>query len=188
MRVTVIGLVVVLSGCSGLAWNTTLADHPQVRNTMLDSVVPGQTTEAGFRARWGNPTQRVREGGQVSYVYRNMTNPPGFYFPQFGDSTAFVIVQFQYGVATTAYSSDSQGCRATFAPRPPGETFFNPTSVKPVNCGVAPGADAGRDKGLLAILTEMAGGAPPVPATGSPQTTPLVPEDTYVPGGGGKYR
>ncbi len=97
-----------------------MADHPQVRASMLDSVVPGKTTERALVSRWGNPTQKIREGGQVSYVYRNMKNPPGYRFPQFGNSDAFVVVDFQYGLAIQAYSSETQGCRATFAPRPPG--------------------------------------------------------------------
>ena len=57
-------LVLFLAGCGGLAWNTTLADHPQVRDAMVSSVVPGSTTEMRFRTQWGNPTQKIREGGQ----------------------------------------------------------------------------------------------------------------------------
>ena len=37
-----------LSACGGVAWDTTVADHPQVRDAMLRSVVPGQTTEKRF--------------------------------------------------------------------------------------------------------------------------------------------
>lgn len=191
MRLILAVCLAVLSGCTGLAWNTTVADHPRVRDAMLSSVVIGETTETRFRTQWGNPTQKIREGGQVAYVYRNMTNPRGYYFPQFGDSTEFVVVLFQYGVAVAAYSSETQGCRSTFAPRPPGAAWDNPTTVKPVNCGVPSGADAGRDKGVLAILSDMGedlGGlvprtntAPPSPA--SPQG---VPADSYDPGG--KYR
>ena len=59
---------------------------------MLASVYPGQTTEKRFAAQWGNPTQKIHEGGQVSYVYRNMTNPAGYYLPQHGNSGAFVVV------------------------------------------------------------------------------------------------
>lgn len=130
-------LFLFLSACGGLAWNTEVADHWQVRQAMLESVVPGRTTEDRFVARWGAPTQKIREGGQVSFVYRDMKNPKGYRAPQFGDSTRFVVVVFQYGVAVDAYSSDSQGCRATFPPRPPGPGFDNPSTVKPVNCGVA---------------------------------------------------
>lgn len=179
---TWIVLVLCLSGCGGVAWNTTIADHPQVRASMLASVTPGQTTETRFRTQWGAPTQKVSEGGQVAYVYRNMTNPPGYRFPQYGDSSAFVVVLFQYGIATGAYSSDEQGCRATFAPRPPGAGFANPTTVKPVSCGLSPGADAGRDGGLLAMLRGggRRRGAADVGAPG-------VPKDRYEEGELGKY-
>ena len=134
MKPVVFLSLLVLNAC-GLAWNTQLADQPSIRWAMLNSIQAGTTTEAQFRARWGNPTQRIREGGQVVYVYRNMSNPPGYAVPQFGDSTRYVVVVFQYGVAVAAYSSDLEGCRATFAPRPPGAAYPNPTTIKPVNCG-----------------------------------------------------
>jgi len=133
-------LFFLLAGCGGLAWNTEVADYWQVRHAMLESIRPGHTTEGRFIARWGAPTQKIREGAQISYVYRNMKNPEGYYAPQFGDSTRFVVVVFQYGVAVEAYSSETQGCRATFPPRPPGPGFDNPTTVKPVNCGVSKAA------------------------------------------------
>ncbi len=136
MRTMMILALLVLGACGGQAWNTTLADHPQVRSAMLASVHPGRTTEKRYVAQWGNPTQKIREGGQVSYVYRNMKNPPGYYAPQFGTSQAYVVVSFQYGLAIGAYSSDTEGCRATFAPRPPGQSFDNPSTVHAVNCGV----------------------------------------------------
>ena len=179
---TWIVLVWWLSGCGGVAWNTTVANHPQVRASMLDSVSIGKTTETRFRTQWGAPTQKISEGAQVAYVYRNTTNPPGYWFPQHGDSSAFVVVLFQYGLAVGAYSSDEQGCRATFAPRPPGAGFDNPTTVKPVNCGVPPGADAGRDGGLLATLW-------PGRRQQTPETdTPGITEDRYEPGAGGKFK
>ncbi len=124
-----------LSGCGGLAWNTTLADDAGVRSAMLASVVPGRTTEGDVKARWGNPTQKIREGAQVTYVYRNMSNPPGPYALQFGDSTAYVLIEFQYGIATEVRTPEIEGCRSTFPPRPPGPGFDNPSTVKPVNCG-----------------------------------------------------
>lgn len=130
-------ICLLLAGCGGVAWNTTVADHPQVRRAMVESVAIGQTTEKRFIAQWGRPTQKIREGAQVSYVYRNIANPPGYFAPQFGNSQAYVIVAFQYGLAVGAYSSDIQGCRATFAPRPPGHGFDNPSTVHAVNCGVA---------------------------------------------------
>ena len=172
-----------LAGCGGLAWNTTLSDHPQVRAAMLASVEPGRTTEMRFRTQWGNPTQKIRDGGQVAYVYRNMSNPPGHAFPQFGDSTRHVVVLFQYGVAVGAYSSDGEGCRATFAPRPAGSHYPNPATVKPVNCGVPLGADTGRDKGLIELLRGLGGGGSDA---GEMAGRPGVPEDSYTSGSDGK--
>ncbi len=102
---------------------------------MLASVDPGVSTEADVRTRWGRPTQKVREGAETRYIYRDMRNPPGYFAPQFGRSDAYVVVVFQYGIATRAYSSDTEGCRGTFAPRPPGHGFDNPGTVFAVNCG-----------------------------------------------------
>lgn len=136
MRILLVLFIFAFAGCGGTAWNTTVADHPQVRAAMLASVHPGRTTEKRYVAQWGQPTQKIREGGQVSYVYRNMKNAPGYYAPQFGNSQAYVVVSFQYGLAIGAYSSDTEGCRATFAPRPPGQNFDNPSTVHAVNCGV----------------------------------------------------
>jgi hypothetical protein len=158
-----------LCGCGGLSWNTTVADHAQVRASMLESVVADKTTEKSLVSRWGNPTQKIREGGQVSYVYRNMENPPGYRFPQFGNSSAFVVVEFQFGLAVRAYSSDTQRCRATFAPRPPGAGFDNPATVHPSNCGIRRNGDAS-----LAPQNH----AKPIG----------VPVDSYDMGGAGKYR
>lgn len=163
-------LLFLLTGCTGLAWNTTLADRAHVRAAMLSSVVPGKTTESRFRTQWGHPTQRIREGAETAFVYRNMSNPPGYRFPQFGDSTSFVVVLFQYGVAVGAYSSDQQGCRATFAPRPPGAHYPNPTTVKPVNCGSLDNAGFDFAEGPQR----------------DPGNLPLVPEDTYLPATAGK--
>lgn len=178
----------MLSGCGGLAWNTTVADHPQVRSAMLASLEPGKTTEKRFIAQWGQPTQKIREGAQTAYVYRNMTNPSDHLFPQFGDSTTYVVVLFQYGVATAAYSSDTEGCRATFAPRPPGAHYVNPATVKPVNCGVPMGADAGRDKGILTTLRDFAGSIGKTVHTANGPDRPLnVTEDIYRHTGSGKY-
>ena len=133
-------LFLLLTGCGGLAWNSTLADDPGVRRAMVASLTPSATTESQFITRWGRPTQIVREGGETRFIYRNMTNPAGYYAPQFGDSSAYVVAVFQYGRAVKAYSSDTEGCRGTFAPRPPGQAFDNPTTVHPVNCK---GANAG---------------------------------------------
>lgn len=124
----------LLTACGEIAWNTKVAEDPAHRAAILSSVIVGKTTEDVFAARWGNPTQKIREGGQVSYVYRDMANPPGVYFPQYGESREFVIVTFQYGVAINAYSNETEGCRATFPPRPPGPGFDTPSTVYPVNC------------------------------------------------------
>ena len=136
-------IVLCLSGCTGLAWNTTVANDPGVRVAMLASVRPGVSTETDVRTRWGRPTQKVREGAEVRYIYRDMRNPEGNYALQFGTSDAYVVVVFQYGIATRAYSSDTEGCRGTFAPRPPGHGFDNPGTVHAVNCGAGfrPGTD-----------------------------------------------
>ena len=119
----------------------------------------------------------------MAYVYRNMTNPPGYRFLQYGDSSAFVVVLCQYGFVVGAYSSEERGCRATFAPHPPGAGFANPTTVKPVNCGELPGANAGRDGGLFGMLW---GGDQR--RAGPEAGTPGVSDDRYVSGGGGKYQ
>ena len=170
----------LLAGCSGTAWNTTVADHPQVRSAMVASVVPGRTTEKRFQLQWGLPTQKLREGGQVAYIYRNMSNPPGYYTPQFGNSTAYVIVLFQYGIAVEAYSSDTEGCRATFAPRPPGPAFDNPATVHTVGCGVV--YDGSTEKRPIADAYNRItnrGSQQATSETGAP-TNPLVPEDSYT--------
>ena len=143
-----------LSACDGVAWNTTMAVHGQIRWAMLSSIQPGHTTETQVRLRWGNPTQIVREGAEKRLIYRNMTNPPGYRFPQFGDSTSYVVVVFQYGVATQVYSSDVEGCRATFPPRPPGAGFDNPTTVHPANCGTLPGQGETQTDGLPPVSTD----------------------------------
>ena len=127
-------LFVVLSACSGRAWNTTVADTAIVRASMLDSVVIGQTTDTAFVTRWGKPTQIVQEGAQEAWIYRNIANPPGAYLLNYGTSSRYVIVDFQYGIATGIRASDDVGCRGTFPPRPPSYGFDNPTTVRPVNC------------------------------------------------------
>lgn len=154
-----------------------MADHPQVRRAMLASVVPGRTTEKRFALQWGNPTQKSREGGQTAYIYRNMSNPPGYYTPQFGNSRAYVVVLFQYGIAVGAYSSDTEGCRATFPPRPPGPGFDNPSTVHAVNCGVTYDGSS-EHRPIAAAIDWLADGgrsAPAMPAK-PPQ---MVPGDTY---------
>jgi len=187
IRVLLIFLLV--SGCGGVAWNTTVANHPQVRDAMLRSVVPGQTTEKRFVLKWGQPTQKMREGAQVVYIYRDMRNPPGYYAPQFGLSHAYVIVLFQYGLAVGAYSSDTEGCRATFPPRPPGPGFDNPSTVHTVNCGVVYDGSSEHQpiaEGIEWLMRQAQGGGHPrAGSVGPPPASgqPMVPDDTYSGGG-----
>ena len=124
--------LLLLSGCGDIAWNTRVAETPVVRAAMMDSVVIGETTERAFVTRWGAPVQKIREGGQVDYVYRDMGDAKRGKFYNAGDSTLYVIVTFQYGKAVAVRSNDTEGCRATFAPRPPGYEWDNPTTVYPV--------------------------------------------------------
>ena len=137
MSIRILIAALALSGCTGLAWDSHVAESPHTRAAIVASVVPGVTTETMVMTRWGRPTQIIREGAQEAWIYRDMTNPPGYRFPQFGDSTEYVIVDFQYGIAIGARTSEAVGCRGTFAPRPPGHMFDNPSTVYPVNC-VAP--------------------------------------------------
>ena len=121
----------LLSGCGGIAWNTTVADRADVRLQMLLSVTPGVTTETAFVTRWGPPLQKVHEGARTEYIYRN----------RLGDSTRFVIVTFEHGLALGARSNETELCRGTFAPQPPGYGFDRPDTVHPVgNCGGFGGA------------------------------------------------
>ncbi len=184
MRLFLFLAFLTLAACTGRSWNTTVADHPQVRSAMLASVVPGQTTEKRFMLQWGKPTQLQREGAQVAYVYRNMKNPPGYYVPQYGNSQAYVVVLFQYGLAVGAYSSDTEGCRATFAPRPPGHGFDNPSTVHTVNCGVTYDGSSER-RPIAEAITWLAnrgrGSGPRDPAS----PLPMVPDDSYS---GGKLK
>ena len=178
----VLFLCCLLCGCGGVSWNTTVANHPQLRAAMVASVVPGRTTEKRFVLQWGNPTQKQREGAQVAYIYRNMSNPPGYYTPQFGNSQAYVVVLFQYGLAVGAYSSGTEGCRATFPPRPPGPGFDNPSTVHAVNCGVAYDGSSERRPIAEAIDWLAHQGRRAARPRGGAEPEPMVPEDNYVGG------
>lgn len=118
-----------LPACGGVAYNTRVADSPTVRAAMVASVDIGKTTEAEFVTRWGAPVQKVREGGRVDYIYRDLTDAETHKLFSVGDSTKYVIVSFQYGKAVAVRTNDTEGCRATFAPRPPGYGFDNPLTV-----------------------------------------------------------
>lgn len=130
MRVTCF-LVMILAGCGGLAWDTKVAEQFPVRLAMMASVEPGVTTETGFATRWGNPTQKVREGAQTEFIYRSTANPKDdeVRLLRYGDSAEFVIVTFQYGLATGVRSSDTEVCRSTFPPQPPGPGYDTPATV-----------------------------------------------------------
>jgi uncharacterized membrane protein YgcG len=182
----------VLAGCDRTAWNTTVADSAPVRLAMLASVEVGRTTETQFTTRWGNPTQKVREGAEVEYVYRNMVDPGSRRPIQYGRSDAWVIVTFRYGLAIGARSSDTERCRASFPPRPPGFGFSNPTTVVPVgDCAewlAMARASEAMDGG------SGHGGAGHVPGSGVPGGSgggsgfdrPGVAADIYAPDGSGK--
>lgn len=122
----------MISGCGDLAYNTRVANTPVLRASMAESVVIGQTTEQGLTTRWGQPVQKVREGAQIEYIYRDLTDETIGKLFSIGNSTAYVIVTFQYGKAVGVRTSNDEGCRATFPPRPPGHGFSNPMTVYPV--------------------------------------------------------
>jgi hypothetical protein len=125
IRAIVFVFCVCVASCTGLAWNTEVASTETARLSMAASVLPGQTTEKGLVTRWGNPTQKVREGGQTEFIYRSMKNPPGWYVPH-----NYVIVTFQYGLASGVRTSDGIECRGTFPPRPPSYVLDNPSTVR----------------------------------------------------------
>jgi hypothetical protein len=110
-----------LAACSGVAWNTTVADTAEVRMQMVQSVRIGVTTDDAFVVRWGPPLQKAREGGRVDFIYRRQN-----------ESARFVIVTFDYGVASGVRSTETEACRATFAPRVPGYGADRPGTVHPV--------------------------------------------------------
>ncbi|MDJ1008903.1 MAG: hypothetical protein QNJ13_13885 [Paracoccaceae bacterium] len=180
-----LAVVLALAACSETAWNTTIADTPDRRLAMAASVEVGKTTETEFITRWGAPTQRVREGGQTEFIYRNMSNPAGYIAPRFGDSASYVIVTFQYGRAVGVRTSETEGCRATFAPVPPGYGWPNPTTVHPAATCPGVGPLQGRVHPVeqaLRQFTDAVDGA--AGSLGSSETAPGVREDAYR--GGGK--
>lgn len=144
MRLLLSPVLLALAACSGVALNTTVASTPASRAAMAAFVVPGTTTETDVTTRWGNPVQKVRRGAQTEFVYRDMRNPPGTRpFPNFGTSSDYVIVTFQYGLAVGVRTSDGIACRGTFPPRPPNFPLDNPTRVELVGAcrtgALAPG-------------------------------------------------
>ncbi len=171
MRVFLFAVLLALAGCGGLAWNTDVANTPAGRLAIAMSIEPGITTETAMVTRWGHPVQKVREGAQTEFIYRNVLNPDWYTLPQFGDSSDYVIVTFQYGLATGVRTSDGIACRGSFMPRPPGYGFDNPTNVRLI--GDCP----------LSGLWNTGGPNGNPGGNGGPVRDP-VREDAYVPGAG----
>lgn len=169
MRVPAFAALLALAACSGLAYSTTVAQSPATRLAMALSVVPGETTETSFVTRWGYPVQKIRDGGRVDYVYRDIRNFRSPHLPLQGDSDSYVIVTFQYGQAVAVRTSDGVDCRAAFNPRPTEYFFDNPT-VTQLAGPCAPGWGAGAGSGGAGAGTRGAG----------------VPDDSYHAGGKGK--
>ena len=120
-------LLLFLPACGGVARVTTVADRQEVRRAMVESVRLGQTTDNEFVLRWGPPHQKAREGGRESFIYRRPRQ-----------SAAFVIVDFDYGIASAVRSTETESCRGTFSPRVPGYGFDRVEPVHPVGwCGAA---------------------------------------------------
>ncbi len=154
----------LLAGCGGLAWDTRVADSQSTRFAMIESVDVGNTTETQFTTRWGNPFQKVRDGGRVEYIYRARK----------GDQSNFVIVTFEYGVAIAVRSTETEGCRASFAPRIPGYAGDTPDVVKPIGWCANPDDPYTGPYGGLGQTKNTSAGAP----------WQGVPSDAYVPGAG----
>jgi hypothetical protein len=126
MRLVLLALLPLLA-CGEVALDTRIADQAEVRRKMVESVDIGRTTDDAFILRWGPPHQKQREGGREAFVYRSQLQ-----------SERFVIVHFDYGIASGVASSETEACRGTFAPRVPGYGFDRIEPVHPVGwCGPA---------------------------------------------------
>ncbi|MBT8455565.1 MAG: hypothetical protein HKO95_09265 [Rhodobacteraceae bacterium] len=154
-----------LAGCIGLSWDTTVANTAETRLALAQSVEIGRTTERGLVTRWGNPLQKVHEGGQSEYIYRQMN----------GDSADYVIVTFQHGLATGVRWSEIGGCRATFAPRVPGYGYDTPDIVRPVGA-CAPAARPGVVVDAYGRVAQGQGGSGTRPVGASDGMASGVPE------------
>jgi hypothetical protein len=127
MRPAHVLALLYLPACGPVALNTTIADRAEVRRAMVESVRIGETTDDEMVLRWGPPFQQAKEGGRTNYIYRSAMQ-----------SANFVIVTFDYGVAVDVRSTETEACRATFAPRVPGYGFDQAETVYPSGwCGPA---------------------------------------------------
>lgn len=158
-----------LAACGGVAWDTTLADAPAARLAMAASVVPGLTTEGAHVARWGPPYQKIREGGEVTYVYRGPDRR----------AAEFVLVRFQYGRAVSVLTSEFERCRASFSPRVPGYGVDTWDRITPIgDCAPPPVADGGSaPRGGPGLFGQGTGDGPLGRALAA--LRPGVPEDRY---------
>ncbi|MEL7025877.1 MAG: hypothetical protein AAGO57_01425 [Pseudomonadota bacterium] len=180
MKRAAIIFVILFAGCEETAWDTTIAATEDRRAEMAGSVAIGTTTETEFITRWGAPTQRVREGGQTEFIYRSMENPPGYNAPRFGDSANYVIVTFQYGRAVGVRTSETEGCRATFPPSPPGPGFPHYTTVHPAATCPGVGQLQGRVHPIEQVLGQWTG--QPTGSAAQSHGLPGVPADIYTGG------
>ena len=190
MRLLLPLVLIILAACSEIARDTTIAATADRRAVMAASVVPGKTTETELITRWGAPTQRVREGGHTEFIYRTMTNPAGYYAPRCGESANYVIVTFQYGLAVGVRTSETEGCRATFPPSPPGPGFPHLTTVHPAATCPGVGPLQGRvhpiEQAANQIIGQGHGAGSGAKTDGSQKGgdgRPGVPNDSYTAGG-----
>jgi hypothetical protein len=127
MRRLLLSVLPMLAACGEIALDTRVADRAEVRRAMVESVELGRTTDDAFVLRWGPPHQKSREGAREAFVYRSGLQ-----------SERFVIVHFDYGIASAVASSETESCRGTFAPRVPGYGFDRIEPVHPTGwCGPA---------------------------------------------------
>lgn len=137
-------LILSLTGCGGVAYQTTVADSAAVRRAMITSVFVGETTKTAFVTRWGPPLQKQREGAREEFIYRSQNN-----------SNAYVIVTFDFGVAIAVRSNETEGCRGTFPARVPGFGFDRPDPVAPVGwCDAIPRLPVQTESPLLSTASK----------------------------------
>ncbi|MEO0989874.1 MAG: hypothetical protein AAFX00_02875 [Pseudomonadota bacterium] len=95
-------LLTFAAGCGGLSENTFVASSAGARAAMVASMEPGLTTEGDVQLRWGYPSAKKRQGGQVEYIYVDHTTP----------GAPYVIVVFQYGLVSSVRTIGDEPCRA----------------------------------------------------------------------------